>query len=103
MSNSDQKIGQSPIVVGALCGFFCMALVIVCIFVALGVGYYFHTGTEEEYFEDGAFLTLVVFPPVYIVTWGAFAAALGGIGGAFVSLIQKRMNKETVHPQSTNT
>ena len=80
--------GKSPIAVGAFGAFVVTALLIVCCFVAHGIGYFFYTGTID-YFEDGAFDELVIVPPVMILVYGTWAAALGAITGTLVWLIHK--------------
>ena len=80
--------GKSPIAVGTLGAFVATALLIVCCFVAHGIGYFFYTGTID-YFEDGAVAELIVFPVVMILFWGSFAAIFGAITGTLVWLIRK--------------
>jgi len=52
-------------------------------------GYFFHEG-PGEYFEDGALAEVVVYPIVYIFTWGPAGAVLGLLIGAFVGVFTGR-------------
>ena len=100
MNNTTPRTsGRSPIVIGALAGFLLIAGMVVLIFGLGAIDYLcFHYG-EDDYFEDGAFLMLVVAPPVYILIWGTLAAALGALIGGLVSLAQRatKKNRPSAH------
>jgi hypothetical protein len=80
--------GNRPMVLGALGGFAGVAILTICFFASHGIGYFFYTGTVE-YFEDGAFAELIIFPPLCILVWGAFGAVVGLACGAAVWGAQK--------------
>jgi hypothetical protein len=82
----------SPSAIGALAGFLLIAAVVVLIFGFAAIDYLcFHYG-EDDYFEDGAFLMLVVAPPVYVIIWGPVAAVLGAIIGGCVAFVLRSIN-----------
>ncbi len=75
--------GRNPIVMGAVGGF-AGAVVHAILYCALhGIGYFFYDG-KYEYFEDGAFNELVIYPVVYLTVWGGIGLIIGIFCGAFV-------------------
>ena len=84
-------IGKPPIALGALGGFAGATVLTVLFFVNHGVGYFFYTGAAE-YFEDGAFTELVIFPVLFIVVWGGIGALTGMICGVGVLVVQKSLS-----------
>ena len=82
--------GRQPIVLGALGGFAGVTILTACVFVSHGIGYFFYTGTTE-YFEDGAFAELVIFPIIFVLVWGSIGLLIGTICGVVVLVLQKSL------------
>jgi hypothetical protein len=78
---------QHRIALGALGGFAGVAILTLCFFATHGIGYFFNPGAVD-YFEDGAFTELVIFPPIGVVVWGGFGAIVGMVCGAIIWAIQ---------------
>jgi hypothetical protein len=91
--------GRHPVVSGAIGGFVGAAIIALSYCALHGIGYLFCTA-PDEYFEDGAFVELVVFPPVYVVVWGGFGAVVGTSCGALVWVFKTGSSPARVKPVS---
>jgi hypothetical protein len=79
---------ETPVGLGAIGGCAGMAIFTVSYFASHGIGYFFYTGTAD-YFDDGAAVELVLFPPIALGIWGGLGAIVGTVCGALVWAAQK--------------